>query len=128
MITTKKSQLEVFFLTLKGTEGVLSLADSRIRDSFLKPLTEATQTFEQDRKVIYERFCTKDSNGDSDLSDNQYKFPKDILEEMNKELEILCDEEVALEAPEGLKEIMEKTEYKPKTGEVEIIDQILELL
>ena len=130
MITLTKNKLEVLFLAIRGTEGVLSLAESRIRDAFMKPLTEATKTFEEDRKVIYEKFCTKDEEGNPDLTDNNYHFQKEVLEGLHKEIETLYAEEVELPvaSKESLKLILERTEYKPKTGEVEIIDEILATL
>lgn len=120
-----KSQLEVFYHTVKGTEGVLNLAEGRIRDSFMKPLTEALKTFEEDRKVIYEKFCTKKEDGTPDVDDGNYHFDPKEIPEVNKELQTLLDEEVELSTPTGLKEILEKTEYKPKVGESEVIDAIL---
>lgn len=128
MIQIPKRQLEVFFLTLKGTEGVLSLKDARVRDSFMKPLIEATQTFESDRRAIYVKFCDKDEEGNPNITNDEFKFKKDVVEEMGKELETLMDEEVVFTIPEGLKEIMDQSAYKPKVGESMIIDEILEKL
>jgi len=130
MITLTKNKLEILFLTVRGTEGVLSLSDSRTRDAFLKPLLEATKTFEEDRKAIYEKFCTKNEDGTPDLTDDKYHFEPEILEDLNKELTILYTEEVELPVAQNdaLKSILESTEYKPKVNEVEIIDEILALL
>lgn len=128
MIQVPKSHLEAFFLAIKGTEGVLSLPEARIRDPFFKQLTEVTAQFEQERKAVYEKYCNKDAEGAPETIDDQYKFENDVLELLNGELEILYAEEVALEVPEQLKNILEKTEYKPKAGEAEIIDEILNLL
>lgn len=121
----QKRHLEITFLAFKGTEGVLSLKESRIRDSFMKSLTEVTMTFEEDRKAIYEKFCNKKEDGTPDTEDGQYHFDTAVLPDVNEELRILLDEEVEIETPVGLKETLEKTEYRPKTGEVEIIDEIL---
>lgn len=124
-----KKYLEVFFYTIKGTEGILSLSESRIRDSFIKPLAEATETYLKDRTKIYETFCMKKEDGTPDLlvqeKTTSYQFPPERLDEINKELTTLSEEEVDLDVPEKLKEILEKTDYKPKTGESELIDEIL---
>lgn len=120
-----KGELEVFFKTLKGTEGVLSLRDARVRDSFLKPLTEATQTFENERKAIYEQYCDKKEDGSPDITDDKYHFQAEILPKANEELNILVSEEVKLDPPAGLKDILEQTTYKPQVGEAEIIDAIV---
>ena len=50
------------------------------------------------------------------------------LKEVKAELKLLQDEEGELDAPEELKSFIELTEYKPKTGEAEIVDEILTLL
>lgn len=125
-MTIPKNKLETLFLLAKGTEGELSLQESRIRDAFYKPLLELTQTFEQDRRTIYEKFCQKDEEGNADVSDGNYKFDQKILPKVNKELEILYAEEVEL--PSIDKAILEKSSYKPKVGEAEIIDEIFTLL
>ncbi len=129
-MTIKKANLEVFFYALKGTEGVLTLAESRVRDAFIKPLAEYTDTYLKDRQKIFETFCLKKEDGTNDLKTEKdgtqsYQFPTEKLEEINKELKTLAEEEVELEAPEKLKEILEKTEWKPKTGEVAIFDEII---
>lgn len=122
---TKKSNLEIFFLLTKGTEGVLGLAESRIRDKFMKTLTEVTKQFEEDRKVVYEKFCAKNEDGTPKIDNNNYHFAPDVIEDTNKELNVLLDETVTLEIPEGLKGFLERSEYKPKVGESEQIDAIL---
>lgn len=129
-----KKQLELFFNVLKGTEGELSLKESRIRDSFIKPLAEKTDEFIKDRVKIYETFAIKNEDGSVDFlvgedekgnKTQSFQFPPDKLEEINKELVVLTDEEVEFSIPDGLKDIMEKTTYSPKLGEVEVIDEIL---
>lgn len=122
----KKKYIEVIYLVLKGTEGILSLAESRVRDNFLKSL--GYETFVGERNKIYEHYCDKKEDGSPDVDDGSYHFQKQDLEVLNKELLTLLDEEVKVEAPESLKEIIEKTNYRPKTGEVEFIDEILALI
>lgn len=120
-----KGELEVFYKALKGTEGVLSLRDARIRDAFMKALTEATSTFEGERKAIYEAYCNKLEDGTPDTTANQYTFAPEVLPKLNEELGILVKESVNLTPPEGLAGILEQTEYKPQVGEVELIDKLL---
>lgn len=126
----KKSNLEVIFNFTKGTEGVLNLADSRLRDEFLKDLSDKTQSFYDDRNKIYINFCVK-KDGQPDLLDgDKYQFEKNVLPDLNKELMVLAEEEVVITLPDNfttfkLKEILEKSEYKPKALEAEVIDLFL---
>ena len=124
----EKRYLEIFFKTIKGTEGVLTLAEGRIRDAFMKTLTDVTSQFENDRKVIYEKFCTKSEDGRPDVSDGKYHFKTEEVPEIQAELETLYAEEVELPSPLGLKEIVERTQYKPEIGESEKIDHIISKL
>lgn len=129
MTQIKKGSLEVFFNLTKGTEGALNLAESRIRDTFIKSLSEVTQTYIDDRNKIYVAFCIKNEDGQPDLVDgDKYKFPKEKRDELAQELETLFEEKVELDTPVGLKEILEKSEYKPKLLEAEVIDNIINLL
>ena len=125
MLKIPKKHLEIFYLTLKGTEGELTLSEGRIRDNFMKPLGEAYETFVKERTAIYEEFCDKDKDGKPDIADGNYHFSKKVTAKVNKELTTLFDEEVELKETKGLKEIVERTQYKPKVGEAEVIDEIL---
>ncbi len=124
----KKSQLLVLYQAVKGTEGVLNLAESRQRDAFLKPLTEATQTFEQDRKTIFEKFCDKKEDGTPDVTNDLYSFSAEVQKDLNAELNTLLQESVTLECPESLADWLERTEYRPKAGETAVLDEIIENL
>jgi len=125
----KKQHLEVLLNFTKGTEGQLSLAESRLRDSFIKPLSEVTQAYFDDRNKIYLAFCFKNEDGTPALKDgDKYEFARENIDEVNKELLTLADEEVELETPANLKEILEKSEYKPKLLEAEVIDNIINSL
>lgn len=121
----QKSHLESFFQALKGTEGVLSLKESRVRDSFIKSLAEALETFYKERTAIYQAYCLTKEDGTCDIKDDKYHFPPEKLPDINQELQTLHAEEVELDTPAGLKEIMEKTTYAPKVGEAELIDAVL---
>jgi len=119
----QKKYLITFYLALKGTEGVLSLQESRIRDKFLKWLTEETSTFELNRNEIFKTYG-KLKEGE----DNVYEFSPENAPKVNKELETLMAETVSLPETAGIKEILEQTQYKPKSGEAELIDEIISQL
>lgn len=121
----KKQYLEILFSTLKGTENSLSIAESRKRDAFLKELAPKLDNFYKERSFIYETFCDKKEDGTPDIRDDQYRFDPAKLEEINSELETLGNEEVSIDLP--INGILEKSEYRPKLGEVEIIDKLIEL-
>lgn len=122
----KKSQLLPLFLTIKGTEGKLNLAESRIRDSFLKNLLDETKKSESEKSIIYNTFCLKNEDGTPlFVEGNKYEFPKECLDELNKEMETFYNEEVVIDVPANLKEMIEKSDYNPKIGETEIIDELL---
>ena len=126
----KKVQLEPFFKVLRGTDGVLSLADARVRDAFMKPLGNHLDAFYADRAKIYESFSIKDKEGNPDLTDGNFHFPADEMENLNGELIEFGEEIVEVEFVWGvtggkLKEIIEKSTYKPVYGETEVIDEII---
>lgn len=122
----KKSYLEVLYLVLKETE--LNLAGSRTRDNFLKKLEDPLNTYYTDRRKIYTEYCNKKEDGTPDIEDGLYHFKDEVKETVQEELNTLNSELVELSAPEELKDIIEKTNYKPKVGEVEIVDEILKNL
>lgn len=125
-MTLKKQHLETIFSFVKGTEGSLTLAESRARDIFIKPLLEVTKTYIEDRNKIYLAFCNKNEDGTPNLIDgDKYEFPKEKLDEINKELITLAEEEVEINTYAITKEILDKSEYKPKLGETEVIDEFL---
>lgn len=122
-MNVKKQHLETLYLVVKGTENILNLSESRKRDAFMKRLTEALETFYKERKVVYEKLCDKNEDGTPSIIENRYTFQN--AEEVNKELTTLLEETVEL--PPFEVSILEKTEYKPKIGEAEIIDEIIKL-
>ena len=128
----KKSDLETLFNLTKGTEGVLNLSEARARDSFIKPLSDVTQSYYDQREAIYKHFCIKNEEGTPDLKDgNKYQFNPKQLDEINAELKTLGDEEVEVnftDNPQLIKEILEKSAYTPKLMESEIIDNIINLI
>lgn len=119
----KKQYLETLFNFIKGTDEQLTLSESRKRDAFLKEIAPVLETFYADRKVIYEKFAVKDASGKPGIVNDKYSFEKEVIEELGKELTLLFEEEV--EISNLPKDIVDKSEYKPKVGEVEIIDNLL---
>lgn len=125
----KKASLTALYLAAKETDGLLTLAEARIRDSFLKEITPELRTFEEDRKVIYEKFCKLDEKtGKCDLSDGNYHFESSVLETLNKELVTLYEEESDITVPQNINVVISKTTYQPKIGETELIDSFLAAL
>lgn len=124
-MTLQKKELELLFNLLKDTSP--NLADARIRDSFMKPLSEYLDIFLKDREEIYKAYCEKKEDGTPDVKDGKYFFKPEELNTINKELQTLTDEtvEVLTGAPEKIKELIENTNYSPKVGEVEAIDEII---
>lgn len=124
----QKGKLEVLLNFTKGTTGLLTLAESRIRDTFAKGVADKTQEYLNEREEIYKHFCIKKEDGTPDLKDgNKYQFNPADLDAINAELKTLADEEVEITKPDGIKEILEKSEYKPQMGEAEIIDELVTL-
>lgn len=123
----KKRLLETGFKALMATEH-LTLKESRIRDAFLKDFTDLLQTFENDRKKIYEKFCTKDINGQPQIKDNTYSFGEADATVLIKEIEELLEEEVEIKSSPEIKKFLEETSYNPKFGEADLIDQLISLL
>lgn len=127
-MTIEKGLLESLYLLTQGTEGQLTLKEARVRDTFMRPLREVFTTFEADKRVIYEKFCKKNEDGTSDISGDTYKFDAAVTGDVAQEMDMLTSETVDLPTPEGLKDILTRSEYKPKVGETEQIDHILSLI
>ncbi len=123
-----KKYLELLAILIKEAE--LNLSDARLRDSVFKQLVSHLEDFGEAKKKIIETFCNKDEEGKPLIEDNKYSFKTEVIENLNKEFDVLVQEEVELKLDDTdkLKEIIEKTSYKPKTGEVEQIDTIISLI
>ncbi len=125
----KKKYLVVFLKALQETN--LNLVDSRIRDEFHKSLFETTREFEIGQQAIFKEFCIKNKDGEPEMTEKgEYQFNVgEPSESVKKETEILLEEEVELtpKNPAKIKEFLDLTEYKPKVGESEIIDEIIKL-
>lgn len=114
----KKSHLEVLVNALVATEGVLTFTESRIRDSFLKKLSEPAKEYLDARNTLLIKLGTKVEG-----EENRYKFTPEYF----KEAEILDAELVEITVDPKIKEFLEKTTYKPKVGEADLIDDIIKL-
>ncbi len=123
----QKKYLEVFYRSLEGTQGVLSLKDGRIRDAYFKELTEKLKTFEEDRTKVYTHYCRKNEDGTPFIEKDMYYFDKDT-DKVTEEVNVLLSEEVDLPDTPEIKGIVEQTTYKPKIGEAELIDEIISKL
>lgn len=124
----QKQQLQTFYEVLKGTEGVLNFADARVRDAFLKKIVEAIEMYTEEKNKIYSAFAHKKEDGTPDISDGQFHFDVPDVELVNAELLVLAKEEVELSGVNKIKSFIEQSEYKPKAGEMDIIDELLNKL
>lgn len=127
-MTLEKKELEMVFNVLKETN--LNLQDSRIRDSFLKQVGIELDQFNKDKTAIYLEYCDKNEDGTPEIVDGKYHFQNNVLEKINDEITTLLSEtvELSIDNPDTLdkiKSFVEKTDYSPKIGEVEIIDSFI---
>lgn len=123
----EKKYLPVFLKTLQATN--LNLIDSRIRDDFHKELFETTRDFEIAEQAVFKEFCIKNKDGEPEMTvSGQYQFTLgENSDNATKEREVLLAEEIELNPknPAKIKEFLNLSEYKPKVGEIEMIDFIL---
>lgn len=71
---------------------------SRLRNKFIKKLTAIATETEEDRVALCKEHAEKDSDGEAIIEEDQYKVLD--LEALNKEIQELYHEEVAVEAGE----------------------------
>lgn len=107
----KKKHLEVLIKVFQNTK--LNLAESRMRDTFLKSLYEAHKTYTEEKTKILEHLGTKND-------DDTYHFEADKKEEALKEIGILVEEPVEIYFDKKLKPLAELTTYTPEYGEAEL--------
>jgi hypothetical protein len=98
----KKGLLTVFYKTL-ATRKPVKFSVARVRDALIKNVFDILHTYENDRKKIYEKYCTKGKDGKPLITNNQYSFKgdtdektKENVENVIKEVEILDNEEVEI--------------------------------
>ncbi len=115
----KNKHLELLAEMLSKTE--LDFTQARIRDKYLKEVGIFFSEKEENRKKILESFGTINKDKNVYEFENNEVF-KNALDELNK----LSEEATSLAITLEIKEMIEKTNYKPKVGEMEIIDEILE--
>lgn len=120
----QKKYLEVLYKVVKGYK-TKKMVEGRIRDAFLKDLSTPTDQFILDRNAIYVNFCDKKEDGTPDIVNDKYKFNPKLLEEINAELKTLGAEEVEINPPTEIKNIIDQSEYETEAGETLIIDEII---
>lgn len=132
----KKGLLTVFYKTLTNNKPV-KFSIARVRDVMIRKVFDELHDYETHKKDIYEKFCNKDENGKPIITDGSYSFLKDndkdtkeTIEKVQKELDILNNEEVEIPVANQpiIKDCIENTEYKPKAGEVELIEILISAL
>ena len=126
----QKSDVGVILSFLGGADE-LKLKDARIRDKAIRDLTEYKKVYEVEKTKVYEKFCTKDDDGKPKVERNpmggvKYNFPTEIIEDLNSEMKILNEETFTYKPNADVVRFIEISNYKPKVGEVEIIDDVLE--
>lgn len=124
----EKKQLQTFYDVLKGTEGILNLADSRLRDKFMDQIAIHAQTYAREKDKVYIAFARKKDDGTVDIINNQYHFDPADVQKVNEELITLSNEKVELTGVNKIKDFIEVSEYKPKAGEAGVIDELLSKL
>lgn len=112
----KKEALEVTYKVLEVTD--LSLADARIRDAFIRELSNHIKAFYEDKQKIIETYGEKMDDGKFKIADTD-KF--------QQEMQTLLEETVEIKPSDKIKEFINNTNYKPKIGEMAIIDEVLAL-
>lgn len=126
MITVQKRAIETLGRFLIATD--LNFTEARIRDQFLRDISPFEEALVSDRNKIYETYCEKDENGAPKIEDSKYTFPGSAAKDLTKDLDVLLEETIELKPPDKLKQFLEGTNYKPKPGEVELIDSIISQL
>jgi hypothetical protein len=112
----KKEEILVLQKVLIGTEDKLNFADARIRDKFLKALVEEIQAYYEARNKLLVSIAEPIEG-----EENRFNLTPKFMEEEK----VLNEEEVELPDEPKLREFIELSEYKPKIGEIDLIDSIL---
>mgnify|MGYP003424011641 CR=1 FL=1 len=107
----KKKHLEVLIKVFQNTK--LNLAESRMRDTFLKSLYEAHKTYTDERIKILEHLGTKNDDGSNDFDAHK----KDAA---IKEISRLVEQSVDIHFDKKIKPLAELTTYTPEYGEAEL--------
>lgn len=123
----QKKYLEVFYKVIKGYKTD-KMSQARLRDSFLRTAGEPLDQFIKDRNVIYVNFCKKNEDGTPDIKEDKYAFEPQVIEEVTKELQTLLDEEIEIEVPAEVKDMIEESSYVTEPGETLVVDEILKTL
>lgn len=131
----KKKHLEVLGSAIKSV-NCDSFKEGRVRDAFYRSLHPFIIAFYSDRAEIFNKLCIKDADGNPvrELGENgkprmeTFKFDVQNQGALNAEMETLVEEEIEIEAYDELKKHLEASEYKPKFGEAELLDEVIAML
>lgn len=115
MQITKEEAL-VLQKVLVGTQEKLDFADARVRDKFLKSLAPEIQLYYEARDKLLISLADRIEG-----EENRFNLTPKFLEEEK----ILNEETIELPDEPKLKEFIELSEYKPKIGEMDLVDSIL---
>lgn len=115
MQITKEEAL-ILQKVLVGTQEKLDFAESRVRDKFLKSLAPEIQSYYEARNKLLISLAEKIEG-----EENRFNLTPKFLEEEK----ILNEETIELPDEPKLKDFIELSDYKPKIGEIDLIDNIL---
>ena len=122
-----KKQLNLLVGVLAETKP--HFVEARLRDKVIKLLLIESTQFDEDRVKICKDLCIKDEKGEPLMKGNIFDFTPENMTKFQEEFKILSDEEIKLpldgNEQQRLLKLIETTEYLPKVGEVEMIDEIL---
>lgn len=104
----------------KGMPGRVSYAVSK---NIALAKTEL-DAYEKARKDIAEKYSIKDDKDEAIIIDGKYDIPENKLDECNKEIMALLDEEVSIEFKKLNPEELDKAELSP--SEFAIIDFMIQ--
>lgn len=121
-IKIQKKSLELVYKTLNKT--VLSFADARIRDAFIKHVKALTLEYYKQRQDIYKELCIKKDKKPV-IKDGHYEFDPKNVDKVNKEINILNAEYVEVMGDTKVLQIIQKTSYEFSAGEAEQLDEFI---
>lgn len=119
----KKSQLEPLLKALNYP--IKKFAQARIRDRFVKQLSTEYQTFNQEREEILKKYAEK-KNGEPIINNNQYSFKPEVVEKVQKEVDILFAEEIPIEMNGEVKALIDNSTAEFEIGQADLLTNLIE--
>lgn len=105
---------------------IKSFAEARKRDSIAKEIATEFQQFIKDEKTIFEVYCKRDKKGNViATSDGMYQFKSEDREKINKELDVLYNEDTKIEFTPELKKSIENSTAEFDIGITNILDELI---